>query len=108
MDDMLNYLMEKEFFASMDDLSSLAVGKLATEGYKFNGAEVYWWDLENLEEGSDEEVAYQSMTAEGIIDVYGMGVIMAITPNGPFGLSLTYYDGDADALMEAFQTFGRG
>lgn len=105
MDDMLDYLEEKGFL-QRDKVGPLSAG-VGTEGYNFDGAEIYWWDVENLEEGSDEAAAFASMNAEGIIDVYGSGSIMAITPNGPFGLAVSCYEGDADALMEAFKVFGR-
>lgn len=105
MEDMLDYL-ETQGFMDREDLYEMAEG-VATVGMGFQGAEVYWWDLDNLEEGSGEEKAYQEMTAEGTINVYGSGNFMAITKNGPFGLSVSYYEGDADALMEAFRTFGQ-
>ena len=49
--------------------------------------------------------AYQSARNEQIIDL-GNGYVIAVTTNGPFGLFTTAYDGDADALLEAFQAFG--
>lgn len=106
MEDLTNYFIEQGFLESADDLGLLA-GGIATEAYDMDGAEFYWWDVENLLEGSAEEIAYQSMQAEGMIDVYSSGNMMAITPNGPFGLSVTYYNGDAKALMAAFEAFGR-
>lgn len=106
MDDLLAYLVEKGFIASVDDPNKLAAG-VATVARVFDGAEVYWWDIENLEPDSAEEIAYKSMKAEGIIDVYGSGHIMAIQGNGPFGIAVTYYKRDADALVKAFQEFGK-
>lgn len=42
-----------------------------------------------------------------MIDLWQMGTLfMAVTPNGPFGLSVSHYEGDVNALMEAFEAFG--
>lgn len=106
MDDLAAYLKEEGFIASKEDLQTMASG-IGTDGRGFDGAEIYWWDVENLEEGSDEAAAFASMNAEGIIDVYGSGSIMPITPNGPFGLAVSYYEGDPKALEQAFKIFGR-
>lgn len=106
MDDLAAYLKEEGFIASEEDLQTMASG-IGTDGRGFDGAEIYWWDVENLEEGSDEAAAFASMNAEGIIDVYGSGSIMPITPNGPFGLAVSYYEGDPKALEQAFKVFGR-
>ena len=54
----------------IDDLSaaiSLASDGLCTDARKISGAEFYWWDLDNLQEGSQEETAYKSLKAEGFI-----------------------------------------
>lgn len=106
MDDLIAYLVEQGFLDSKDDLYLLSEG-IASEAYGFDGAEIYWWDLDALEADSDEGIAYDSMMKDHIIDLWGSGNIMSITGRGPFGLALTYYEGDADALMEAFQAFGK-
>lgn len=52
------------------------------------------------------------MTTDGLIDLWQQGTsFIAVTQNGPFGLSTTYFEGTADelnALLDAFQTFGQG
>lgn len=106
MDDMLDYLEEKGFL-QRDEAGPLSAG-VGTDAYGFDGAEIYWWDLDNLEAGSNEEAAYRGMAEEGTIDLWQQGqCFMAVTKNGPFGLAVSYYKGDADALMEAFKVFGR-
>lgn len=106
MDDILAYFVEEGFLSSIDDADLLA-GGTATDARDINGACIYWWDLEKLEDGSAEAAAYASMNADGSIDLWNQGYIMAITPNGPFGLSVTYYKGDGEALLESFLAFGR-
>lgn len=80
---------------------------LCSEAYKISGAEFYWWDLENLAEDSQEFIAYKSMKAEGMIDLYGSGYIMSPVHNGPFGVLLSGYEGDPKALEQAFRAVGQ-
>ena len=108
MDDMLDYLEEKGLWdrSGMSPIS----GGVATEAYGFDGAELYWWDVENLTEGSNEEAAYQDIVAGEPIDLWQQGqVYMSVTKNGPFALTVAHYrgDGDPDELMDAFQAFGQ-
>lgn len=106
MDDILNYFVEKGFINSVDDAYFMSSG-VGTEGRGFDNAEIYWWDVDDLAEGSDEAAAWEDMNTEGVIDLWQQGTVyMAVTPNGPFGISLTYYTGDTDALLKAFQEFG--
>lgn len=105
MDDLVTYLVEQGFLDSKDDLYLLSDG-IATEACGFDGAELYWWDLEALEADSGERIAYDSMMQDHIIDLWGSGIIMSITGRGPFGVASAHYEGDTDALMEAFQAFG--
>lgn len=105
MDDLLNYMEEKGFVVK-DEMTPISAG-VGTEAWAYNSAEFYWWDVDNLVEGSDEAAAWEDMNTEGVIDIWRQGTMfMAITPNGPFGMSFTYYTGDAKALLEAFEAFG--
>ncbi len=106
MDDMIDYLEEKGFW----DRSSMGVlsGGVATEAYACSGAELYWWDLDNLAEGSNEEAASQDALAGEPIDLWQQGTMfMSVTKNGPFALSLPGYTGDAKAILDAFSAFGQ-
>ena len=106
MDDMLDYLEEKGFL-KRDEVVLLSAGT-GTKAYGFDGAEIYWWDLDNLEEGSNEAAAYEDMAQEGVIDLWQQGqYFMAVTKNGPFGLATANYKGDADALLDAYTSFGQ-
>lgn len=105
MEDMLDYL-EAEGFVNREEILPIAAG-VATEGAGFHGAEIYWWDLDNLKENSPEARAYQEMAQDGSINVFGMGSYMAVIKNGPFGMGISHYDGDADALEAAFRAFGQ-
>lgn len=107
MDDILNYFVEQGFLSSVEDAYLMSSG-VGTEGRGFDSAEIYWWDVDNLEEGSNEAAAWEDMNTEGVIDLWQQGTMfMAVTPNGPFGLAVTYYTGDAKALLDAFLAFGR-
>ena len=86
---------------------SLASDGVCTDARKISGAEFYWWDLDNLQEGSQEETAYKSLKAEGFINLYGNGHIESPVPNGPFALLLDFYEGDSGALEQAFRAVGQ-
>lgn len=85
----------------------LSTADLCSDAYGVNGAEFYWWDLDNLDPDSKEYQAYQSLKEEGIIDLFGSGAIIAPISNGPFALLTTRYEGDADALSQAFMQCGQ-
>lgn len=85
----------------------LATVDLCSASYKVSGAEFCWWDLENLDENGKEYAAYKQLKEEGIIDLYGMGIIISPIHNGPFSVLLTTYEGDANALEQAFRAIGQ-
>lgn len=106
MDDLIAYLAEKDLI----DVSTKALlsGGVATDAYNYSGAEFYWWDLENLSKDSMEYAAYEEMYDGGLINLWGQGTFyMPVIPNGPFGVNITYYQGDAKALEEAFRAFAK-
>lgn len=106
MDELLNYMADK----GLIDLSQKGVlsAGVASEAYTINGAEFYWWDLENLDKDSIEYKSYEGMVKDGLIDLWGKGSFyMATIPNGPFGLNLTHYLGNTDDLEQAFRDFGK-
>lgn len=86
---------------------SLGSEDLCSQACSINGAEFYWWDLDSLSQDSKEYQAYKSLKEEGIIDLFGTGTIIAPLSNGPFALLTTRYEGDADALSEAFLQCGQ-
>lgn len=105
MEDLVSYLAEKDLI----DISSealLAEQGLCSSALYYSGAELYWWDLENLDEESEEYKAYVSLKENGSIDMYGMGIIISPARNGPFALLSTNYEGDVKALEQAFLEFG--
>ena len=105
MDDLLDYLERKGMW-NRSEMLPISEG-VANEAFWWEGAEIYWWDLENISETSDEYLAYKGMMEEGQIDLYGKGLwFMPITKNGPFGLFSPNYTGDITALEEAFAAFG--
>ncbi len=107
MDEVLAEL-EGQGLIETTNLTTLAADGLCTVAVKVpNGAEFYWWDLDNLKEDSQEETAYKSLKAEGFINLYGNGHIVSPVPNGPFALLLDFYEGDAKALEQAFRAVGQ-
>ncbi len=101
MDDLIDYLEAKGLWNS-DEMLPLAEG-VATEAYLYNTCEIYWWDVDNLEEGSMEKAAYED--GENI-NLYGQGHIMNVTRNGPFAINTSFYTGDVAAMLDAFKAFG--
>ena len=105
LDQLLSELEDQGLIDRSTTVLLASVG-LCSEAFKVSGAEFYWWDLENLAEDSQEFAAYKSMKEEGIIDVYGSGIIMSPLSNGPFGVLLSGYEGDPKALEQAFKAVG--
>ena len=105
MDDLIDYLEEKGFW-DRSDMQTISEG-VADQAFFYDYIEIYWWDLDNVNEDSPEFRAYMDMKETGQIDLYGRGInFMATTKNGPFGLNSTFYGGDVKALEEAFLAFG--
>ena len=103
MDELLAEL-EGQGLIETANLITLAADGISTVAVKVtNGAEIFWWDLENLKEDSMEYEAYKQMKEEGVIDFYGAGrTIMPFTANGPFGLMTADCESDAGALEKGF------
>lgn len=106
MDEVVAYL-EKEGLISTDDRVTLYAEGFCSLALKYNGAEIYWWDLEKIDPKSDEYKAYDSLRTKGEIDLYGSGMIIMPKKNGPFALLSTYYEGDPEILEKAFEEFGQ-
>ena len=106
MDEVVAYL-EKEGLISTDDRVTLYAEGLCSLALKYNGAEIYWWDLEKIDPKSDEYKAYDSLRTKGEIDLYGSGMIIMPKKNGPFALLSTYYEGDPEILEKVFEEFGQ-
>ena len=105
-DELVSFLEEKGLIHA-DSKVTLSAEGLCTLALKYDGAEIYWWDLENLAPESDEYQAYESLRTKGEIDFYGSGMIIMPKKNGPYALLLTYYEGDVQALEKAFGEFGQ-
>ena len=105
-DELVSFLEGKGLIHA-DSKVTLSAEGLCTLALKYDGAEIYWWDLENLDPESGEYQAYESLRTKGEIDLYGAGTIIMPKKNGPFALLLTYYEGDVQALEKAFGEFGQ-
>lgn len=102
-EDYVNHLVEAGVFPN-DDYNELTDG-IATVARLYHGVEFYWWDLEHMDEKSPEYIAYQSAVKEGVIDLWGSGILMNVTVRGPFAYSLTSFEGDVTKFEEAFLSF---
>lgn len=103
-DDLAQYLYDKGMLKTLDYLP--LSGGIATEARQYGDLDLYWWDVENLEEGSAEQKAYEEMSESGMIDLWGTGSMMSLTRQGPFGLWTTNYTGDLNELLDAYHAFG--
>lgn len=105
LDDLAAWLVEQGVLES-DDYAPLSEG-IATAARSYSGLELYWWDLESLQEGSNEYNAYLGARDDGAIDLWGSGAMMPVTTvRGPFALNITSaYTGDAAKAEEAFRSF---
>ena len=63
-DVLVSFLEEKGLIHS-DSKVTLSEEGLCTLALKYDGAEIYWWDLENLAPESDEYQAYESLRTKG-------------------------------------------
>ena len=59
-DELVSFLEEKGLIHA-DSKVTLSAEGLCTLALKYDGAEIYWWDLENLAPESDEYQAYESL-----------------------------------------------
>lgn len=105
LDDLAAYLAAQGVLTS-EEYAPLS-GGIATAARGYSGLELYWWDLEALQEGSDEYNAYLGARDDGAIDLWGSGAMMPVTAvHGPFALNITSsYSGDAAKAEEAFRSF---
>jgi hypothetical protein len=106
MDEVVNKLKAKGLI-NTSTKQELGSGGLCSKAYKYSGAEIYWWDLNNLKKDSDEYKAYESLKETGSIDLYGSGSIISPKLNGPFAILLTQYEGKIDVLEKAFMELGK-
>ena len=77
-DELVSFLEEKGLIHA-DSKVTLSAEGLCTLALKYDGAEIYWWDLENLAPESDEYQAYESLRTKGEIDLYGSGMTVSYT-----------------------------
>ncbi len=105
LDELAAYLVDQGVLPN-EDYAPLSDG-IATTARGYSGLELYWWDLEALQEGSNEYNAYLGARDDGAIDLWGSGAMMPVTAvRGPFALNITSaYTGDAGKAEKAFRSF---
>ena len=104
-EDLLDYMDEQGLIDK--EAGELLAGGVATECELFNGVELYFGDVDNLEEGSDEYEAFKSLKDEGYIDLFNSGSMMSAPRNGPFAINFVNYDGDVDKATKIFKELGK-
>lgn len=63
-EELVAYLSEKRLIDTGTKVT-LANEGLCTISLRYNGAEIYWWDLENLDKKSQEYIAFDSLRKKG-------------------------------------------
>lgn len=106
MKDLVKYLSDKGLIDSSKK-QELATSGFCSEALNYDGAEIYWWDVDKLPKTGDEYKAFESLRKNGNIDLWGSGSIISPTRNGPFALLTTKYKGNAKKLLKAFGQFGK-
>ncbi len=115
MEDLEAYLADKGLI-DPNSKKELGTGNPAEVVWRVNGADFYWWDLENLDPESDAYAEYAGYRDDGFyVFVNGTGETVFVELNGPFGLRSSGlntrdadgYDGDMEALVAAFEAFGK-
>ena len=103
MDDLLAYFDELGIIDSDDKILMSTVG---TENWICNGIDMIWWDVDNLEEGTEAyEYWYELQENDNLYIWYGTSIYM-LTVNGPFAIHVnTTYPGDEAEVIEAFYAF---
>ena len=100
-DDLAEYLVEQGIIPSTE-YTEFSDG-IATIARMYSGVELYWWDVENLEEGSAEYKSYESAVTDGTIDLWGSGNIMTVTVRGPFAYDAGYYGVEFSSTPEEME-----
>lgn len=104
-DELIEYLMDRGLISNPKRFEWSA-GE-ATIAYTIDGVTYFWWDVENMDPESNEYRVYRELVQEGKCDVWGDGLLSSPELNGPFGMEIGGYSGDASALIEAFYEFGK-
>ena len=79
---------------------------IGTENWLINGLDLMWWDVENLEEGTEPYQYWQEFEENGFI-IFG-GNIYAPYRYGPYAIYINVsFAGDADQLNADMKVFGQ-
>lgn len=104
LDDLARYLTDKGLLSGVEEYAPLVEGIATTARLYRSGVELYWWDLDNIPEGNELRENYNTAAEEGYVMFVGIPMNMQI--HGPYGLGyMANYDGDAAALVDAFNAF---
>ena len=104
MDDLAQYLYDNGVLQTLDYV--LLSEGVASDARQYGDLDLYWWDIKNLDENSEEYKAYVEMEEDGMINLWGSGNMMSLTRQGPFGIWTENYGGDLEELMKIYHSFG--
>lgn len=102
-EDLEAYLAEKGY---IQPDSRQLLSTVGTENWLINDLELIWWDVENLEEGTEPYDYWQEYTENGFV-IFG-GMIYAPTQYGPYVIYVRpEFAGNPDQLTADMQAFGQ-
>lgn len=102
-EDLETYLAEK---GHIEPATRQLLTTIGTENWLINGLDMMWWDVENLEEGTEPYQYWQEFEENGFI-IFG-GNIYAPYRYGPYAIYVNVsFAGDADQLDADMKAFGQ-
>lgn len=102
-EDLETYLAEKGY---IQPENRQLLTTVATTNWLYGSLELLWWDVENLEEGTDPYNYWQEYSENGFV-IFG-GSIYAPKQYGPYALFIRpNFDGDTDQLDADMLAFGQ-
>lgn len=97
------YLAEKGY---IQPDSRQLLSTVGTENWLYGGLELLWWDVENLQEGTEPYTYWQEYQQNGFI-IFG-GSVYAPVQYGPYAIFVRpAFDGDTDQLDADMKAFGQ-
>lgn len=103
MEDLLNYLTE---LGHINQENKVPMSIVGTDNWICDGLDIIWWDVADLEEGTEPYDYWTQMQTNGFM-IFG-GSIYAPTLNGPFAINiLPSFAGDPNQLREDFANFAQ-
>ncbi len=104
LDDLEAFLIEQGVLEFSDKVEDVSEGvATAANSYYVEGFEIYWWDVDNLEEGSAVADSYNRAKQEGTVVVWEN--VSPVILYGPFALYCFSDCENTEAIEAAFDAF---